>query len=601
MVYRFAFTYLGLLYAIILCLIYFAKQEFHETRNKLYKMLIIETIISCSLDALFSIFIGLKLDFFAGLLFKVYWFSIAFWTVIEYLYIYTVINDVKDKGLRDVFEANKGILITFLILEFVTVIAAGPDLNKDSIIFCMDSMFMMICIGLIVLLHSINVINSAKKGKSVSIPTRKIILLSPIILLISLIIQMFYSDASFISLGYVIVVYALFFINENPDVEILNKLNASNLVLDKKAKVKSNFLYNINDGILESVDSMSELVENLYIHNDYNEIRSNINLLINKSNNILDSINNILINSNINASGDIIQEKEYNLYDIIKDNINKINRKIDKSQVKFIVNVSPNLSTILLGDADRLNQIIYNLLSNAAKYTTIGRIEFNIASKKSNNIEYLVFEVSDTGCGIKDEDKPKIFNYVDPTTNRGFSLYSTKKSVELLGGKIWFESIYLAGASFFVQIPQKIVDPTPISMTANDKTINNTQLDCSKYKALIVENNELNAKVLAKLLSKYNFEIEIVNSGKTCIYNIKSEKKYDIILINYLLPDIDGLTVLKTLKQLSDYSLPPIVSVSANVVVGVKERHLKAGFDDYLLKPYSKKELNRIINKFFNK
>ena len=153
---------------------------------------------------------------------------------------------------------------------------------------------------------------------------------------------------------------------------------------------------------------MSELVESLYIHNDYNEIRSNINLLINKSNNILDSINNILINSNINASGDIIQEKEYNLYDIIKDNINKINRKIDKSQVKFIVNVSPNLSTILLGDADRLNQIIYNLLSNAAKYTTIGRIEFNIASKKSNNIEYLVFEVSDTGCGIKDEDKPKM-------------------------------------------------------------------------------------------------------------------------------------------------------------------------------------------------
>ena len=140
-------------------------------------------------------------------------------------------------------------MITFLILEFVTVIAAGPDLNKDSIIFCMDSMFMMICIGLIVLLHSINVINSAKKGKSVSIPTRKIILLSPIILLISLIIQMFYSDASFISLGYVIVVYALFFINENPDVEILNKLNASNLVLDKKAKVKSNFLYNINDTI----------------------------------------------------------------------------------------------------------------------------------------------------------------------------------------------------------------------------------------------------------------------------------------------------------------------------------------------------------------
>ena len=105
MVYRFAFTYLGLLYAIILCLIYFAKQEFHETRNKLYKMLIIETIISCSLDALFSIFIGLKLDFFAGLLFKVYWFSIAFWTVIEYLYIYTVINDVSGFTSKDSVHA----------------------------------------------------------------------------------------------------------------------------------------------------------------------------------------------------------------------------------------------------------------------------------------------------------------------------------------------------------------------------------------------------------------------------------------------------------------------------------------------------------------
>ena len=127
------------------------------------------------------------------------------------------------------------------------------------------------------------------------------------------------------------------------------------------------------------------------------------------------------------------------------------------------------------------------------------------------------------------------------------------------------------------------------------------KLDCSAYTALIVDDNLLNIKVAKRLLEGYKFKVESVTSGQECVYKIKEDAKYDIIFMDHMMPEMDGIETLHVLKKLDGYELPPIVALTANAIAGMKEMYLNEGFDEYLSKPINTTELNRIINLYFNK
>ena len=159
------------------------------------------------------------------------------------------------------------------------------------------------------------------------------------------------------------------------------------------------------------------------------------------------------------------------------------------------------------------------------------------------------------------------------------------------------------GTTFYIDITQTIIDSRNIDLTKEE--LNNDAeieyIDCSSKKVLIVDDNKLNIKVATKLLEPYKFEIESVNNGKDCIYKIKEDNKYDLIFLDHMMPNMDGIEVLHVLRKLEDYDLPPIIVLTANAITGMKQMYLDEGFDDYISKPINVVELNKIIKKYMDK
>ena len=170
-----------------------------------------------------------------------------------------------------------------------------------------------------------------------------------------------------------------------------------------------------------------------------------------------------------------------------------------------------------------------------------------------------------------------------------------------MNGKIWFESEYGVGTTFYVDIEQKIVDATPVGDIREPEKVKEKidYIDCSKYNIMIVDDNKLNLKVAERILKSYKFNIDTFDNGKDCIYKIKEGKKYDMIFLDHMMPELDGIEVIHILKKLEDYDIPPIVALTANAITGMREMYLEEGFDEYLSKPINISELNKLIKKYF--
>mgnify|MGYP005760649813 FL=1 len=170
----------------------------------------------------------------------------------------------------------------------------------------------------------------------------------------------------------------------------------------------------------------------------------------------------------------------------------------------------------------------------------------------------------------------------------------------MLGGKIKFLNEKGQGTKYFISLNQKITDETPIGdifSSEDKKTSSDKILDLTGKKVLVVDDNKINVKLASRLLSKYNFEIDFALSGRKCLEMVE-QKKYDLIFLDHMMPDLDGIQTMKLLKQ-SGYFLPPVIALTANSYTGLKEKYISAGFSDYLSKPINIKELNKIINKYF--
>ena len=188
-------------------------------------------------------------------------------------------------------------------------------------------------------------------------------------------------------------------------------------------------------------------------------------------------------------------------------------------------------------------------------------------------------------------------NNIDSVT---LGLIIAKRLLGMLGGEIKFLNEKGQGTKYFISLNQKITDETPIGdifSSEDKKTSSDKILDLTGKKVLVVDDNKINVKLASRLLSKYNFEIDFALSGRKCLEMVE-QKKYDLIFLDHMMPDLDGIQTMKLLKQ-SGYFLPPVIALTANSYTGLKEKYISAGFSDYLSKPINIKELNKIINKYF--
>ena len=296
--------------------------------------------------------------------------------------------------------------------------------------------------------------------------------------------------------------------------------------------------------------------------------------------------------------------------------------KIDGKDIKFKLNIADDIPYELIGDKVRIKQIINNLLSNSIKYTLKGEINLNV--KCINNYEKkfttLIISCQDTGRGIKPEYINKLFDKferldVEKNTTvegTGLGLAITKKLVEMMGGKINVQSQYNIGSIFIVQIPQKIsLIEKPISekdldvqninqinILKNDETKIPTPSQNGNKKILIVDDNKLNIKVAIKLLKDFNYEIDSCYDGIECLKKIEDGNIYDLILMDIMMPNMNGEITLKKLKENPNFKIP-VIAVTADAVVGAKEKYINQGFFDYVSKPFNKQQIKEKLDLVF--
>jgi len=269
------------------------------------------------------------------------------------------------------------------------------------------------------------------------------------------------------------------------------------------------------------------------------------------------------------------------------------------SKVKLIKNFPPGISEQIFGDPTRLQQVLYNLLNNAVKFTSEGTIEFGV---KLINDKTLEFYIKDSGIGVEEKDHKKIFEMfgqADTSTTRsyggsGLGLTISKRLVELMGGKMWVESESGKGATFYFTLPYKPVD----KIDKDQKDLPSSELE--KDVLLLVEDNIINQRLTKLMLEKSGYKVLTANNGQIAIDIFKEHREIKLVLMDIQMPVLDGLLATSAIREFelsTGLKRTPIIAVTAHAMKGDKEKCLDAGCDNYLSKPIMLETLIATIKK----
>ena len=334
--------------------------------------------------------------------------------------------------------------------------------------------------------------------------------------------------------------------------------------------------------------------------------------------NLLAIVNDILDFSKIEAGRMDIVNAPYQLSSLINDINNMILFKAQDKGLEFTVEVDPAIPDELEGDEVRMRQILTNLLNNAVKYTDKGSVSLKIRFKKIETGRiHLIIIVWDTGIGIKEEDKAMLFERFErfdmernsTVEGTGLGLPITHHLVDLMGGKIDVESEYGKGSIFTATIPQKVINETPIGDfqtrlrdNAPDDTPYRETFRAPLAQILVVDDTRINLKVVVNLLKNTKMKIDTAGSGAEAVA-MAAVTRYDMIFMDQRMPEMDGTEAFRRIRATAGGMSAdvPIICLTADAVLGAKERYLSEGFTDYLTKPIDSFALERMILKYLPK
>lgn len=368
---------------------------------------------------------------------------------------------------------------------------------------------------------------------------------------------------------------------------------------EKANDAKSEFLSIMSHEIRTPLNAIIGLSESALEEELSTPVREDLDNINSASNNLLEIIDGILDISKVEKGILVLDEKEYNVAKILKDLIALTKERIGKRPIHLETEIAESIPTSLLGDGGKFRQIMTNLLDNAVRYTESGKITLKAKGEVLKSNYKLTLEVTDTGMGMSQEKMSEILSD-NVASNTGLSI--VKKLIDLLKGELTVESVVGKGTTISVTVTQKIIDETPIGDLGIHKVRKRkaTPFDASGKRILVVDDNKLNLKVAARLLEPYQVTIDKVESGQECIDFIQNGSEYDLILLDQMMPEMDGTETLKQLKTNQKFNTP-VIALTADAIVGKKEVYLASGFDDYLSKPIDRNELHNILKKYLQK
>ena len=508
------------------------------------------------------------------------------------------------KMINNILYMVLGILIVSLEFNVIKegAITSG---NGSSVSLAFGLVFFSLIIAIIVALSNIKKYD--KRYMSIYI-------IIPLIIGLGFFV-MFHPEFNIYDLILCLLCYLMYFTIENPDLKMLNQMELAKNEAERANRAKSDFLSSMSHEIRTPLNAIVGLSEDNLTYYDKlpNEVIENSKDIVNASQTLLEIVGNILDINKIEANKMEIVDGVYNLKEEVENMCKVTQTRIGEKNIIFNLSIADDIPYELIGDKGKVKEIINNLLTNAIKYTDQGNINLNIKciNDINKNISNIIITCQDTGKGIKAEHISRLFNKFDrldidkntTAEGTGLGLAITKSLIEMMDGKINVQSQYGKGSLFMVQISQRIsklvkpITDKDISRIYNVQNENNVLYEGKRL--LIVDDNKLNIKVARRALKDFNFVIEECYDGKECLEKINSGNTYDLILMDIMMPNMNGEACIAELKNLKSFNTP-VIALTADAVSGVKEKYLKEGFVDYVAKPFSKEQIKEKLDKVFS-
>lgn len=411
-------------------------------------------------------------------------------------------------------------------------------------------------------------------------------------------------------IGYIIIVTDL-----SERMRTMKRLEEAIEEAEYASKAKSVFLANMSHEIRTPMNAIVGFSELLLKMNIDKEVRNHVEDIKLSSNNLLAIINDILDISKIESGKMELINDNYYVATLLNDVALIVGYQAQKKGLHFEMQVDETIPKELYGDNVRIRSVLINILNNAVKYTEEGYVKFevSIVFRDEDKIR-LSFKVSDTGSGIKEENIKTLFDHFERFDQKvhygiegsGLGLAISKGYVTLMGGEIKVNSTYGEGSVFTVEVEQDIIDESPIE---KDYMRGRESLgDCIQEKftirdlhVLVVDDNPVNIKVAQGIMSSYGLKVDTALSGMESI-ELCSDNKYDLVFMDQMMPGMDGPEAMAQIRELSDHYKAggdgKIIALTANAIKGTREQLMRQGFDEYLGKPMSMAQLERLFYRF---
>lgn len=387
---------------------------------------------------------------------------------------------------------------------------------------------------------------------------------------------------------------------------LTDELEKAKTEAENASRAKSRFLARMSHEIRTPINAVIGMNEMILRESREDNIREYAADVRDSSRVLLSIVNEVLDSSKIESGMMEIVPVRYSSGELLNDLYSMTSVKTKEKKLELVFDISPSIPRELVGDDQRIRQVLLNLLSNAVKYTNSGTVTLKVSSSLDGKSAVLHFAVKDTGIGIKQEDIGKIydeFSRFDVSRNRnvegtGLGMNIVYQMLKLMGSELEIQSEYEKGSELSFDLVQEIADSAPLGdfrrrehESSSDDRLVYTAPDA---KILAVDDNPINLKVFKALLKQTKINIYAAESGRECLELMKRES-FDMVFLDHMMPGMDGLETLSRIRSDGLGGGVPIIMLTANAIAGDREKYISQGFDDFLSKPVIPNELDRMI------
>jgi len=395
---------------------------------------------------------------------------------------------------------------------------------------------------------------------------------------------------------------------------------------DQANQIKSAFLANMSHEIRTPINSILGFSRLSYANAENKSQKNYLRKICNSSESLLGIINDILDTSKMEANKLNIEKIPFNVHLVVEQIYDLMRIKAEQKNIVLLCNISQDLPHQVIGDSLRLGQVLTNLVSNAIKFTSEGKIIISVTHSTMDSVAALDkkipdpkdtinlhFEVSDTGIGMTSAEIKDIFetfSQADASTTRkyggtGLGLSICKNLIGQMGGEISVKSIKNKGSTFSFNL----LFPTFISESLKQTTESIVELDyipppellekLSTAKILLVDDSEINRELTREVLSSWGLSVSMANNGQESIDKLKNNS-FDLVLMDVQMPVMDGYDATKIIRKQLQLNSMPIIAMTAHAMHGDREKMISIGMDDYISKPFKLESFFNILDRWLN-